>query len=385
MVKLGYIGKFQAGFGFPERFQGKVNGDFPFAKVGDISKVARAGNKYIETANHFVDQEDLPLLKAKTVPKGTIVFAKIGEAISQNFRAISSKEMLIDNNAMGLVPNLEIIDLDYLYHFMCKLDLYKYAGITTVPALRKSTLEEIDIPLPPLAEQKRIAAILDKADAIRRKRQQAIQLADDFLRAVFLEMFGDPVTNPKGWEVRSFSDVCKCSQGIQVDSELQKDSAENGYVKFLRIINYTQSSKEFKFIPAPSTDKALINKDEIVMVRYGATAGFVGRGLDGVLANNLFKISFEKSVLENEYFYYLLNSDYFQNILRNNKKGGAMPAISFGQLNDIEIMTPSLEVQSKFSQVVNMISDIKEHSIHSALLSNDSFNALSQKAFAGEL
>ena len=67
------------------------------------------------------------------------------------------------------------------------------------PGVNSSKLKELEIPLPPLPEQKRIAAILDKAAAIRRKRQQAIQLADDFLRAVFLDMFGDPVTNPKGW------------------------------------------------------------------------------------------------------------------------------------------------------------------------------------------
>ncbi len=66
----------------------------------------------------------------------------------------------------------------------------------------KGMVESLEIPLPPLEEQKRIAAILDKADAIRRKRQAAIKLADDFLRATFLDMFGDPVTNPKGWEVK---------------------------------------------------------------------------------------------------------------------------------------------------------------------------------------
>lgn len=290
----------------------------------------------------------------------------------------------VNNHAHVLSSNGKA-DLGFIAYYINSINLEAYITGSAQPKLNKSNLEAIKVPLPPLDEQKRIAAILDKADAIRRKRQQAIQLADDFLRSVFLDMFGDPVTNPKGWEVKSFSKVCKCSQGIQVDSELQKNSIENGYVKFLRIINYTQSSKEFKFIPAPLNDKALINQDEIVMVRYGATAGFVGRGLNGILANNLFKISFEKSVLDNEYFYYLLNSDYFQNILKNNKKGGAMPAISFGQLNDIKVMTPSLEIQSKFSRVVNVINNIKGGTLHSESLLNDSFNSLSKKAFSGEL
>lgn len=75
------------------------------------------------------------------------------------------------------------------------------------------TFEGFEIPLPPLPEQKRIAAILDKADAIRRKRQQAIQLADDFLRAVFLDMFGDPVTNPKGWPLKRFGEIGTWASG----------------------------------------------------------------------------------------------------------------------------------------------------------------------------
>ncbi|WP_425375596.1 restriction endonuclease subunit S [Pseudomonas aeruginosa] len=74
-------------------------------------------------------------------------------------------------------------------------------------------LKSWEIPLPPLPEQKRIAAILDKADSIRRKRQQAIQLADDFLRSVFLDMFGDPVTNPKGWPLKRFGEVGTWSSG----------------------------------------------------------------------------------------------------------------------------------------------------------------------------
>ena len=69
--------------------------------------------------------------------------------------------------------------------------------MSTFKQVSRSHIEELEISLPPLEEQKRIAAILDKADALRRKRQQAIDLTDQLLRSVFLDMFGDPVTNPK--------------------------------------------------------------------------------------------------------------------------------------------------------------------------------------------
>ncbi|EFC4773886.1 restriction endonuclease subunit S, partial [Escherichia coli] len=90
MVKLGSVGEFKAGFGFPIEYQGKKEGDYPFAKVGDISAVVRSGHKNIFHAGNYIDKDILENLKAKTIPKGTIVFAKIGEAIKQNFRAVTS-------------------------------------------------------------------------------------------------------------------------------------------------------------------------------------------------------------------------------------------------------------------------------------------------------
>ena len=98
----------------------------------------------------------------------------------------------------------------YLLHWLTTNDaLRQISGkkvTATISNLSLGQIKELEIPLPPLDEQKRIAAILDKADAIRRKRQQAIQLADDFLRSVFLDMFGDPVTNPKGFPMGTIRD-----------------------------------------------------------------------------------------------------------------------------------------------------------------------------------
>ncbi|MBF0426290.1 MAG: restriction endonuclease subunit S [Magnetococcales bacterium] len=98
-------------------------------------------------------------------------------------------------------------------------------------SVRKDDLLALQIPLPPLPEQKRIAAILDKADAIRRKRRQALGLADQFLRAVFLEMFGDPVTNPKGWPFKKFSDVCDIRLGKMLDAKKQTGNHGRKYLR----------------------------------------------------------------------------------------------------------------------------------------------------------
>lgn len=200
-VLLEEIAEIKSGVGFPISMQGCESGDFPFAKVGDISNRARSGEQFISDAPNWVKNEDLSTLKFTPFPTGTIVFAKIGEAIRQNFRAVSTRPMLFDNNVMGVIPQEERVDTTYLYFYLRTLDFYHLAGKPTVPAIRKSTIEKLKIPLPPLEEQRKIAAILDKADGVRRKRKEAIRLTEELLRSTFLEMFGDPVTNPKGWEI----------------------------------------------------------------------------------------------------------------------------------------------------------------------------------------
>lgn len=108
-----------------------------------------------------------------------------------------------------LKPSSNSLDEKYLYHFLKQARLPKDAGYSR----HFKFVKRLKIPLPPLKEQKRIAAILDKADALRRKRQQAIDLTDQLLRSIFLEMFGDPVTNPKGWDTSKLSDVAKFISG----------------------------------------------------------------------------------------------------------------------------------------------------------------------------
>ena len=128
------------------------------------------------------------------------------------------------------------IDRDYLLHFLRgnEARLADRATGSTFKAITQSTLKEVLLPLPPFPEQKRIAAILDKADEIRRKRAETITLADEFLKSTFLDLFGDPVTNPKGWPVRRLGDLLSfLTSGSR---GWAKYYSETG-AKFLRIQN----------------------------------------------------------------------------------------------------------------------------------------------------
>ena len=166
MSKLGDICTVYAGTGFPIKYQGNANGNYPFYKVGDIAKNVMRGNVFLTLCENYIDEEVCSAIRGTIVPANTVVFAKIGEAVKLNRRAITSSDCLIDNNVMGIKPNESIIHLHYFYHFMCGLKLEKYAEATTVPSVKKTIVEKIDIPLPPLETQHKIAANLDKVTHI---------------------------------------------------------------------------------------------------------------------------------------------------------------------------------------------------------------------------
>ena len=97
---------------------------------------------------------------------------------------------------MGIKSDDSIIDSLYFYYFMCNVDLQNYCESTTVPSVRKTRIAEIEIPLPPLDEQRRIAAVLDKVSDLIAKRREQLDKLDELVKARFVEMFGDPVSNP---------------------------------------------------------------------------------------------------------------------------------------------------------------------------------------------
>ena len=135
----------------------------------------------------------------------------------------------------------------------------------------------------------------------------------------FKEFVGD-------WKVSKLGDYCTFSQGIQVDVELQSREPKEGYIKFLRIENYTQKSQDFRYIPLDVAGKKRIKADEIAVVRYGATAGFISKGFNGVLANNLFKVIPDEERFTLPFIFEHLNSHRAFSFFQAEMSGGAMPA-----------------------------------------------------------
>ena len=174
------------GYGFPDRFQGNSHGQHPFYKVSDISQAVERGDKYIRKANNYIETDVLKKIRAKLVPTGTIIFAKIGEAIRSNRRVITTTPAVIDNNTAGLKFKSAQCSNEFLFYLWSKVALSDHAG-GVVPAVSKSALQNIPLCYPnDPAEQKRIAdclstldsqigAQLTKLDALRAHKQGLMQ------------------------------------------------------------------------------------------------------------------------------------------------------------------------------------------------------------------
>ncbi|MGU5551462.1 restriction endonuclease subunit S [Aeromonas hydrophila] len=297
-----------------------------------------------------------------------------------------------------LRANKNKLDERYLFYWVQSVhfirDMISKATGANYPAVSDKIIFDSKIPLPPLAEQKRIAAILDKADAIRQKRQQAIALADDFLRSAFLDMFGDPVTNPKGWEVIKLGSCCRFQGGFAFKSE---DYCDSG-IPLVKITNVHFENidwSDVSYVPADFLDTkaefALKDEDLVMAMTRPIIKSLnavkvievkemdlpcllnqrVGRFID-------YENSFKKHFLK-----YLLYSDFFMNKVEKLCSVALQPNISAKQIEAITCYIPPIELQDEFSQIAKQIEQTIPHM--SSFNDLDLFGSLNSKAFSGQL
>ena len=153
-------------------------------------------------------------------------------------------------------------------------------------------------------------------------------------------------------------EIASFFQGKQVDLEnqfLNKD--ENHNVRFVRIVDYTNSDEPMRYIENLG-EKYYARKGDLVMIRYGSqTAGKVVMGKSGIIANNMFKINLDNTVANNEFMYYYLSQPHIFDYLRRAQSSSTMPAINFGMLNNFEVMIPNIDIQEKIVSILKKLDD----------------------------
>ncbi len=293
-------------------------------------------------------------------------------------------------------PDGERLDGLYLFYLVWN-EQFRFLGEKSMSGaagqkrVGSDFLKGFEIPLPPLPEQKRIAAILDKADAIRRKRQQAIQLADDFLRAVFLDMFGDPVTNSKGWEVRALSNLIDESRGVSYGVVQRGEQADEG-IPLVRISDI--ATNEFRPEDVVKCSKSISDQYRRTILHGGelliSIRGTVGRVAEVPSMAAGWNISREVAVIpilsgvSSSFLKWLLLSSPIQRSLAGQIKGVAQSGINLVDLRKLPVICPPAAVIEDFEFAERKIRE-KYILCAEKINGNELFSSLSQKAFAGLL
>lgn len=369
MAKLGEVCDFYAGTGFPNEYQGRVAGKYPFYKVGDISKNVLEGNRELKICANYVDEEVVQKLKGSILPPKTIVFAKIGEALKLNRRAITSCECLVDNNVMGVKAQNGRLNDEYLFYWLQNLNLSDYSESTTVPSVKKSRLQNIEIKVSPLEEQEKVVSTLNKLSDLILARKKQLSKLDELVKARFVEMFGDFEFNPKEFQVYHLCELCDVGSSKRIYQEEQSISG----IPFLKVADLNELIDTGKyscstFIPLERYEQLLYKEltptENDILITSRGTLGkcyivqsddefYFQDGMISWLSNFSPKVS-------SIYISYLFAQPYIQKQIESLQAGSTVAYLSITMLKKINVILPPKKLQDDFATFVKHVDQQKQ-------------------------
>ena len=367
--------------------------DWPNVPLIDIATLKRGYDLPV----HCREEGDVPIYAANG-QNGTHSEVKVGgPGVVTGRSGTIGKVHYVEEGYWPLNTALYVTDFNgnypkWVYYMLQAFKLNRFSEGAGVPTLNRNLVHGEIIPLPPITEQKRIAAILDKADALRRKRQQAIDLADQFLRSVFLELFGDPVMNPMGWEIHSIGTQCtdivdcvnrtapivdyvtpyKMIRTTNVrNSKLSLNNLrcveKDIYEKWIRRLKPVKGDIIFTR-EAPAGEAAIVDTEELI---------FLGQ------RTMHFRPDIDK--VTPEYLLFELMSSGVKTQIRKMHAGSTVTHLSVPECKRFDIRIPPIGIQRRFSEIYRKILINSKSNEHLFAEGNNLFSSLSQKAFAGEL
>jgi type I restriction enzyme S subunit len=406
IVDLGQITTVLSGNGFPKEHQGRTSGDFGFYKVSDISRSITDGQPSLSEARNYISAELAARLKATTIPSGSTVFAKIGEAISLNRRAITEFPCIVDNNVMAVKAAGEILD-KYVYYFMRSQDLRKLSRATTVPSLRKSDIYDLQLPVPPLNEQRRIAAKLDTTlaavDACRQRLDGVAAILKRFRQAVLAAATSGELTREwreersdgLDWYQAKLSEICSSIS----DGDHQAPPKAMSGIPFITISAISDAclhlERASRFVPS-SYYEGLAEARRAVPgdILYSVTGtlgvpALVETTDPFVFQRHIALIRPNRDFILPKYLYYCLLSDAIKRLCYEGATGTAQLTLPLGVLRNLRLKLPSLVEQAEILlQIENLFSladQLEARLTATRRIVERLTPALLAKAFRGEL
>lgn len=358
-------------------------GDILWTTPKDLSSL---NTPYLDQPSRTVTEEGLRSCAATVLPPNSVLLssrAPIGLV------AINTVPMATNQGFKSLVPQPGKLDSKFLYYWLKSRTtfLQSLGNGATFKEISKAIVERIEIPLPPLDEQRRIAAILDKADALRRKRKRALELLDGLTQSIFLEMFGEPVSNPARHTTAKIGNICKVVTG---NTPPRSNAALYGNaVEWIKSDNIRPPER----ILSVATEFLSPGGRSVArLAPPGSTLVTCIAGSPNSIGNCAMT---DREVAFNQQINALLPQDlnplflYVQmrvgkRLVQDASTGGMKGLVSKSRLQDVKLLVPARSLQDAFAGQVIRVLDLADR-LRAAIQNDTLFASLQHRAFTGKL
>jgi type I restriction enzyme S subunit len=352
------------------------------------------GGKLSFETNRFTSLKEYEAFRRRLDVSPSDVLLTIVGTIGRVAIVTEKKPLVLQRSVAVLRPKQHLLLPKFLYYALqrdsVKAQLASSTNQSSQAGIYLGKLKEVEIPLPPLDEQRRIAAVLDKADALREKRRQAIKKLDALLQSVFLDMFGDPVTNPKGWKLGVLGDVIHSAKdGPHVSPQYSDEGIpflSTRHIRHGRIL-----WEDLKFITREHAEihwkKCKPEGGDVLYTKGGTTGIAKAIDFDREIAIwvHIALLKTNHDIVDPKWLEQMLNSSYCYAQSQEYTHGIANHDLGLTRMVKIKMYIPPLRLQKRFSEYAAKLQCLEGKQEDSLSKLNNLFHSLQQRAFKSEL
>lgn len=341
--KLGEVATLTGGF-TPKADELFSEGKYPYFKVSDMNT---AGNEVVltKTPSFVVDSK-------KCYPKGAIVFPKNGAAVSTNKKRILGQDSIVDLNTCAAILNSDI-DIKFAYYWFYNLDFKTLVRGGALPTLDLKGLRSLQIPIPSLDEQKSIVQELDGINRLIDLQEEQLREYDRLAQSLFYTTFGDPTTNPKGWEVKKLGEISTLLNGRAYS---KNELLNKGKYRILRVGNFFTNDSWYYSDLELDADK-YCDKGDLLFAWSASFCARIWEGEKVIYHYHIWKVLCDETQLDKVFYCHLLN-----NMLESMKKdthGTGMVHLTKIGMEQYYLPLPPLALQQTFAAQIEAIEQQK--------------------------
>lgn len=368
-------------------------------KPQDVTEEQKEGYKVILRANSIKNNKlilnDLVYVKEELIKEKQFIKSNdILMAASSGSKEVVGKCAQIKNDTeytfgafCKLIRCKENINSNYVSYFLrtpyYRSTISAVVNGANINNLKNEHIDNLDIPLPSLETQKKIVEVLDKAQELIDKRKEQIEALDELVKSRFIEMFGDPVINSKGWKTEIMNNAAPT---VSYKGDFNEEKV--WLLNLDMVESNTGNIIGYNYVNMDEVGNSTCTFDT-TNVLYSKLRPYLNKVVipneKGYATSEMVPLQPIKGVLNRYYLTYMLRNKSFVDYISEKVSGAKMPRVTMSDFRNFEVPIPPLELQSEFEKFINQVDKLKSEMENSLKELEDNFNSLMQKAFKGEL